>query len=327
MSIFDSDILYLYDAKLANPNGDPDEENKPRMDDATGRNLVSDVRLKRYMRDFWIETLMEENPEKYDVWVRRLAENDTNDAKGRMEGLLKEYNKAKTKTLTKTKASQDKEFKIWLLSKLLDVRMFGATMPVTQGSGSITFTGPVQFSWGYSLHQVEINPSATISSHFSGRTEEGKDESGTFGKDWRVLYSLVGFYGIVSRFRANHTNLSTGDLEILDDAMLKAIPYVANSRSKIGQTPRLYLRIEYNANTNAKLGDMREDVKPIAKDAKMQSILRDINQYTLDVSSLVNRVKQHESDIQNAYLFLHPSLETSLEDNLKDVLGERLKQL
>jgi CRISPR-associated protein Csh2 len=326
MNVFDSDILYLYDAKLANPNGDPDEENKPRMDEATGRNLVSDVRLKRYLRDYWIET-KKENLEKYDIWVQRLDDENTNDAKGRMAGLINAYNTGQSKKLKGSDAVKDIDFQQWLLNKLLDVRMFGATMPVTQGSGSITFTGPIQFAWGYSLHRVEINSSATITSHFSGRVEEGKDESGTFGKDWRVLYSLIGFYGIVSRFRADHTNLSSEDIEILDEAMLKAIPYVATSRSKIGQLPRLYLRVEYNENVNAKLGDMREDIKPTAKQENMQEILRDINQYTLDVSKLVSRVEQYQGDIRNAYLFLHPSLETNLNDELQRVLDERLKTL
>lgn len=48
------EILFLYDACLCNPNGDPDEENRPRMDYETRRNLVSDVRLKRYLRDHWL---------------------------------------------------------------------------------------------------------------------------------------------------------------------------------------------------------------------------------------------------------------------------------
>jgi len=52
VKIKNSDILFIYDAKLCNPNGDPDDENKPRMDYDTHRNLVSDVRLKRYIRDY-----------------------------------------------------------------------------------------------------------------------------------------------------------------------------------------------------------------------------------------------------------------------------------
>ncbi len=318
MSIFDSDILYLYDAKLANPNGDPDEENKPRMDDATGRNLVSDVRLKRYLRDYWL------NSETSDIWVRRNVDGSTTDAKGRMKNLLSAYKDASGREVKEKDASKDKEFKTWLLGELLDVRLFGATMPMS--GSSLTFTGPVQFSWGYSLHRVEINSSATISSTFAGRDSGDKGDYGTFGKDWRVLYSLISFYGIVTRHRAKHTELQAEDIQTLDDAMLRALPSEATSRSKIGQLPRLYLRVEYNEDVNAKLGDMREDVVTVAKEGKLQDTIRDVKDYMLDVSALVNRVKQHERDIQSAYLFLHPSLETSLESDLKNVLGERLKQ-
>ena len=320
MSIYDSDILYLYDAKLANPNGDPDEENKPRMDDATGRNLVSDVRLKRYMRDYWL------NKEVSDIWVRRNEDGSTTDAKGRMKGLLEQYEKSPNgKKLTEKVASKDAEFKTWLLGQLLDVRLFGATMPMS--GTSLTFTGPVQFSWGYSLHRVEINPSTTISSTFAGRDAGDKGDHGTFGKDWRVFYSLVSFYGIVTHHRAKHTQLKPQDIEVLDEAMLKAMLSEATSRSKIGQLPRLYLRIEYNENTNAKLGDMREDITPKAKEDKLKDTIRDIKDYTLDVSALVTRIEQHKDIIQNAHLFLHPSLETSLRGDLETVLGDRLKQL
>lgn len=104
MSIADADILYLYDAKLTNPNGDPDEENKPRMDEATGRNLVSDVRLKRYLRDFWLN-----NGE--DIWVRKREDGTTTDAKGRMKLLLETFNgeigsSLKEKTLAGVRSSR-----------------------------------------------------------------------------------------------------------------------------------------------------------------------------------------------------------------------------
>ncbi len=81
MAIHDGDILYLYDAKLTNPNGDPDDENRPRMDEATGRNLVSDVRLKRYLRDYWLDA-------GEDIWVRRTEQDETTSSKQRMGVLL-----------------------------------------------------------------------------------------------------------------------------------------------------------------------------------------------------------------------------------------------
>jgi len=63
------EFLFIYDAAMCNPNGDPDQENKPRMDRATRTNLVSDGRLKRYIRDYIIENRKEENN---DVFVRSI---------------------------------------------------------------------------------------------------------------------------------------------------------------------------------------------------------------------------------------------------------------
>jgi CRISPR-associated protein Csh2 len=312
--IYDSDILYLYDAKLTNPNGDPDEENKPRMDEASGRNLVSDVRLKRYLRDYWLNS-------GKDIWVRR-TEKST-DAKGRMKVLLEEYNSASGRSVTEKAARGDQGFIDWLLDKLIDVRLFGATMPMEQTS--LTFTGPAQFGWGYSLHRVEINSSATISSTFAGRETAG--EYGTFGKDWRVYYSLIGFHGIISRNRARHTRLTEDDIAALDDAMLKAIPNEATSRSKMGQVPRLYLRIAYADGTNAKLGDLREDVVVVPVAGKTKDTLRDVRDYNLDVTRLLERMRAREKEIRQVYLFQHPDLSTTLQQDLKSIFGERLVAL
>ncbi|MCF6192701.1 MAG: type I CRISPR-associated protein Cas7 [Candidatus Hydrothermae bacterium] len=164
-----SELLFLYDARLCNPNGDPDEENRPRMDYETGRNLVSDVRLKRYLRDFWL-TFDDQAwthlgyPTAQDIWVRREIEDGrakTVGAKDRIETLARQFASGKTaKDLKK-----DPAFPAFLKEHLLDLRLFGATIPIGGrgggAGGSLTFTGPVQFTWGYSLNRVEILPSST----------------------------------------------------------------------------------------------------------------------------------------------------------------------
>lgn len=314
MSIADADILYLYDAKLTNPNGDPDEENKPRMDETTGRNLVSDVRLKRYLRDFWLNS-------GEDIWVRKREDGTTTTAKARMDMFLDTFNTETSSNVMRKDARESTEFKNWLLDRLRDIRLFGATMPME--GDTITFTGPVQFGWGYSLHRVEVNNSATISSHFAGRDVP----YGTLGKDWRVYYSLIGFHGLVSRARARHTRLTDDDISALDGAMLEAIPNEATSRSKLGQLPRLYLRVEYADDARSRLGDLREDVKPDPKEGKRLDALRDVRDYRLVVSALVERLSGREAQIQAARLHVNPDLDTSLEADLRNVLGDRLTVL
>lgn len=311
--IKNSEILFIYDATMCNPNGDPDDENRPRMDYERERNLVSDVRLKRYIRDYLQD-------KGYEIFVAKYEDLTVN-ATQRLNNLIKENNKKIN--LNKI----DKEGIQWLLSQLIDVRLFGATMPIksegTKGS-SLTFTGPVQFNWGYSLNKVRLVDSSGITSHFG--SEEGKTQ-GAMGKDYRVYYSLVAFHGIISGNRAKLTNLQEEDIQLLDEAILKAIPLLA-TRSKIGQYPRLYLRVQYK-DTETMLGDFRYHVKP----DKIEG-LRDITDYKLDVTKLKENLAKNIDKIDKVFYWQDENLkitsggeERPIEEilNLKDNILAKLE--
>ncbi len=304
-----SEILYLYDARLCNPNGDPDEENKPRMDYEAGRCLVSDVRLKRYLRDYWLELKEAEWKKlnfsgKSDVWVRKLEDENgelqTVSAKQRIERLAKDFGAKSAK-----EAAKKPEFKQWLLERLVDVRLFGATIPIGEGEGeraggSLTLTGPVQFTWGYSLNRAEILPSSTITSHFAGRELEEKGQYGTMGKDWRIKYALLAFYGTVSAWRAKHTQFSEADLALLDHSLVRALPLLATTRSKLNQTPRLYLRVEYKDDQTF-FGDLRALIS-----LERAEGLESIADAQVNFTRLVERLNQQDGRIERILLWTHP---------------------
>ncbi|HRR91679.1 MAG TPA: type I CRISPR-associated protein Cas7, partial [bacterium] len=173
-------------------------------------------------------------------------------------------------------------------------------------------------TWGYSLNKVELVKSNSITSLFAGRTEGGRGEYGTFGKDWRLYYSLIAFYGIVSGYRAEYTRLTEDDVLLLDDAMINAIPQMASTRSKVGQKPRLYLRIEYK-NRGIFLGDLRGKIK-------LDNIegLRDISDYELEVSELLEFLSSNKGKIEKIYLYEDPELRVKGGDirlQLADKLG------
>lgn len=315
--VFNSEILFIYDAKMCNPNGDPDEENKPRMDYETSRNLVSDVRLKRYIRDYFLS-------QGYEIYVSKV-DDETVDATERIEKFREKFEKE----IKGRKEELTKEEIKWLLTKLIDVRLFGATIPIKgQEKGvSLNFTGPVQFSWGYSLNPVEIMPSSSITSIFAGRTTEGKEEYGTIGKDWRVYYSLIAFYGIISKKRANKTLLTNEDIKLLDNALINAIPSEATTRSKLGQTPRFLLRIEYTSGNY--IGDLRKFVKIQPKGNKKLEILREIDEFSLDITKLIEIINQNEDRISKVLYWQHPEL-SLLKDNeevanFSNILSEKFK--
>ncbi|NLW39919.1 MAG: type I-B CRISPR-associated protein Cas7/Csh2 [Tissierellia bacterium] len=268
-----NEILYIYDAKLTNPNGDPDEENRPRMDYEREINLVSDLRLKRYIRDYLVM-------KGHDIFVRRVDDKPVT-ADRRIKDLKD--------------SSED-----WILENLTDVRMFGATMTV-KGDNK-TFIGPIQFNWGYSLNKVELLE-ASITSHFASR--EGTDQ-GTIGKDYRVKYSLIAFSGVVSGNRAIKTRLKEEDLDLLDEAMVHAIPNLA-TRSKIGQYPRLYMRVEY-MDSETILGDYRDYIKL----KEETSSIRDINECAIEIDELVELLENSSNKIKNIYYFRDKNLVLTL---------------
>ncbi|PMQ02050.1 MAG: type I-B CRISPR-associated protein Cas7/Csh2 [Dictyoglomus sp. NZ13-RE01] len=309
MSIYskNSEILFLYDAKMTNPNGDPDDENKPRMDYEKEVNLVSDVRLKRYVRDY-LESI------GYEIFVAKV-DGEIVKATERLKRFFeKENKKVDLNKLTK----EDINF---LLSKLIDVRLFGATMPIEgekkERGASYNLTGPVQFTWGYSLNKVELVRSSSITSTFAGK----KEEFGTFGKDWRLYYSLIAFYGIVSGYRAQYTNLSEDDVKLLDKAMIEGINLMASTRSKVGQKPRFLLRVEYK-DKNTFLGDMRGKIILDKVDG-----LRDISDYEVDMNKLKAFLESNKEKIEKIYIFEDDELKVKggpFKEQLKATFSDKV---
>lgn len=301
-----SEILFLYDAKQCNPNGDMDNENKPRMDMEAGRNLVSDVRLKRYVREYLME--IKEEP----IFVRKLGDR----ALKAQEAL------ALFKLVTLDGKNEDeitpddlnlKEEELQKIGDdvfgLADVRIFGATIPIqveaegARGSSS-NFTGPTQFNWGYSLNQIyELQESSTITSHLrTGRSDAGAG----IGKDYRVNYSMLAFSGGINANTAKTTQMREEDVSLLDEAVIKAIP-LNRTRSKIGQTPRLYLRVEMKDKQHV-LNDLREYLE-LETDLDDESKIRSIKDYRIDASALDEYLDSKSGLISTIHYWKDPLLQ------------------
>lgn len=274
-----SEILFLYDAKLSNPNGDMDNENKPRMDYDTSTNLVSDVRLKRYLRDYFEKQL------EMPIFITESAE----DAKDRGKQLEKEG-------ITHT--------------DLIDCRMFGAVF--AESGASTHLTGPIQFNWGYSLNPVEINESNTITASFS-------NQKGV-GKDYRVKYSLIAFNGGINARQAKHTNLSDADLAIFDTAMINAIPF-CRTRSKIGQTPRFYLRVELSGHKTF-LKDLRDTLRFVPDGEPFQ--VQGIDGFKVDINGLAEYLEGYQDKIGTLHYWKDEAIDLDGWEKLKTSFSEKL---
>jgi CRISPR-associated protein Csh2 len=312
-----SEILFLYDAKLCNPNGDPDEENKPRMDYETRRNLVSDVRLKRYLRDYWI-ALAEEAwkelgyPEKQDVWVRQIEDSPGNirhvSAKERIDALAQEFAKAHGKPSASRKELKelirDREFVEWLLRKLVDVRLFGATMPIGEAEGE-AWRGPYP-NGACAVHlgllpQPRGNPSFLYDQLPICRPRgRGKGPLRHVRQGLADQILPFGLLRTISAWRAQYTRLTERDVLLLDRSMVEALPLLATTRSKLGQTARLYLRLEYRDDQTF-LGDLRAGLKLNPEEG-----LEDIADVKLDFSELLAKIRAAKDRIEKVVLLVHP---------------------
>jgi CRISPR-associated protein Csh2 len=310
-----SEILLIYEAKNCNPNGDPDEENRPRVDPKTRINLVSDVRLKRFFRDY-IATRFGEKYVFVTKVFGRSVRADQRVALFSYEELTPDEMDRKLEDSKKRDKKEIESLADEVPKRCIDARLFGAVVPIgaEEGRGAQrTFIGPVQFTWGFSLHPVEIVESSTITSVFSGR--EAIEQYGTMGKDWRLYYSLISFYGVVSGNRAPQTGLDYKDLMVLDNILWRALTVEATTRSKIGERPLLYLRIEYK-DSETLLGDLRRFI-----DVSIKEPIREFTDVSPKFDKLVNVLSERKDLISKIYINCSEEMEF-LKDELSKELGE-----
>lgn len=283
-----SELLFLYDVSWTNPNGDPVDENKPRIDEETGLNVVTDVRLKRTIRDYLHEY------KGMEIFVREIADDEgvIQDAKQRAEDFLL----VNGEKVPKEKIASLSEMKNIILENMLrdciDVRLFGGTIPVEKSKdkkSSITLTGPVQFQFGRSLHRVKVEFVKGTGAFASGEGATRK----TFREEYVLPYSLIAFYGVVNEKAAQYTNMQESDLSLLLEAMWNGTKNLI-TRSKVGQQPRLLLRIEYGQD-GFHIGELNRLVS-FSSDLPEESI-RDIRDGVLQVEPLLEKIKKYKERI------------------------------
>ena len=307
-----SELLFLYDASWINPNGDPVDENKPRIDEETGLNIVTDVRLKRTIRDYLMDFKGKE------IFVREISDEEgkIQDAKQRADDFLYDENGAKVDkkvlSLNDYKSIVQKN----LLRECIDVRLFGGTIPVEKSkkeSSSVTLTGPVQFKMGTSLHKVKLH---YIKGTGAFASTEGRTQK-TFREEYVLPYSLICFYGIINENAAQKTGLSEEDVDLLLEALWNGSKNLI-SRSKVGQMPRLLLKVNYKESLYH-VGDLDKRVK-FKSDLNDES-LRSVEDGILDLTELVDKLRREKEKIQSIDLIIDEKVKTNPE-NIFEALGD-----
>ncbi|MDT5062086.1 MAG: CRISPR-associated protein Csh2 [Acidobacteriota bacterium] len=293
-----SEILFLYESSYSVPNGDP-FTSEQRYDEETKKVLVSDVRIKRFIRDHFDER----GRDVYVIDKRRGIEGEKGAGAALRMLALKDQFKDDESVMSEVKGKK-KPDAIKILQKCIDVRLFGGIS--TEEKDAVNLTGAVQFALlNPSLNKVDLrmhqNTSVFVSSEEKTR--------GAIGTTTVVPYSLNQIHGWINPYSAKHTGLKQDDITEMFKALWASINN-ANTRSKSNQNSLLLLQIVY-ADANKKLYGIDRLIKLTAE--KQEEQIRSSEDYTLDFSKLKETVAQSSAVKQVNFYTESPDVRQELE--------------
>ncbi|MCR9288934.1 MAG: type I CRISPR-associated protein Cas7 [Bacteroidetes bacterium] len=270
-----SEVLFLYESTYSIPNGDP-FTGEQRYDEETKKILVSDVRIKRFIRDYL------EQVEQEPIYVSDKTGAGKTDAKNVLSWIATNRNPNK-----KTDIGE-------ILKEQIDVRMFGGISTLGDKvklkvdgkdkeftNGHVQFTGPIQFALlNPSLNEVNLRMHQNTT-HFTSKAD---NTQGSIGTTTIVPYGLIQIHGWVNPRSAEKTGLTNADKEKMFKALWESVNDI-NTRSKSNQNSALLMEIIYAQSHNKIYGADRL-VKITPKDGKTSEQIRSMEDYDFDFSKL-----------------------------------------
>ncbi|HEU0089705.1 MAG TPA: type I-C CRISPR-associated protein Cas7/Csd2 [Pseudonocardiaceae bacterium] len=246
------DMVFLFDVIDGNPNGDPDAGNRPRTDDESGQGLVTDVALKRKIRDTL--ALAAGDDPRYGIFVQAgYALNPRLEASYEATGL---------KLGTKITPEQAAAARAWLCERYADIRFFGAVLSVGKTGALGQVRGPLQVSMARSIDPV-FPMDHTITRVTQTKQEDiDKGESTEMGGKWTVAYGLYRAELYYSATRGQQTGVDATDLELLYRSLEMMFDH-DRSATRGTLTPRgLYVFNHADAFGSAPAHRLTERVRP-----------------------------------------------------------------
>ncbi len=197
------DFVFLFDVKDGNPNGDPEMDNQPRIDFETREGLVSDVCIKRKVRNY-IQLKVEAgelSSDNYDIFIRQgnILNDIINNEKSKVE-------------------NDEKKGRLSMCDKYFDVRTFGAVLSTGEGLGVVR--GPVQFVFSRSIDEIDSRTHSLTRCCVVDNAD-----STTFGNKSTVSYGLYRMHGYVSAFDGEKYHFTEDDLKLLWEALMNAFEH------------------------------------------------------------------------------------------------------
>lgn len=227
------DFVLLFDVTDGNPNGDPDAGNLPRVDPETGHGLVTDVCLKRKVRNF-VGTVKGEQP-PHEIYVKERAV------------LNKQHDRAyQALKLDPKKAKQPEveQCRQWMCQNFYDVRTFGAVMSTKVNCGQVR--GPIQMAFSRSVDPiVSLEHAITRCAVATEKEAEKQDgDNRTMGRKFTIPYGLYRCHGFVNPFFAKQTEFSSDDLELFWQSLEKMFE-LDRSASRGQMSPQALIVFEH----------------------------------------------------------------------------------
>jgi CRISPR-associated protein Csd2 len=270
------EFVFLFDVKDGNPNGDPDAGNLPRVDAETGQGLVTDVCLKRKVRNY-VGLVKEETP-PFEIYIKEKAVLNRNNLRAYEElGLKHESKKLPKKEDDARKVTQ------WMCQNFFDIRTFGAVMSTDVNTGQVR--GPVQLNFARSIDPV-VSAEHSITRMAVTTEKEAEQQSGdnrTMGRKFTIPYGLYRSHGFISANLAKQTGFGDEDLELLWDALINMLDhdrsasrgemspcalYVFKHESPLGNAParKLFDLIDVNRVSDGPARDFKDYQVSIRED-------------------------------------------------------------
>lgn len=254
------EFVLFFDVTNGNPNGDPDAGNLPRLDPETNRGLVSDVALKRKIRNY--VALARPGAPGHEIYMRDGATLNSEHLRARKEVTPEATTAEELKKLPKEEAKA-REVTRWMCANFWDIRAFGAVMTTQVNAGQVR--GPVQLTFATSVEP--ILPLEISITRLAATTEKDAEDKGgrTMGRKHIVPYGLYRAHGFVSAPLASHPTKGTGfseaDLELLFEALTNMFEHDRSAARGEMATRKLVVFRHASALGNARAQDLFERVR------------------------------------------------------------------
>ncbi|MBN6060196.1 type I-C CRISPR-associated protein Cas7/Csd2 [Aggregatibacter actinomycetemcomitans] len=271
------DFVFLFDVQDSNPNGDPDAGNLPRIDPQTGEGLVTDVCLKRKVRNF---IQMTQNDEHHDIFIReKIILNDLI-AEAHKQDKVKDKPKGKERT---------ESARQYMCNRYYDIRTFGAVLTTGENAGQVR--GPVQLTFSRSIEPIvtlehaitRSAPAKEVDNPNPDDSEEekAKKERGRMGRKFTVPYGLYRCHGFISAHFAKQTGFSEEDLALFWKALINMFDHDHSAARGQMNARGLYVFEHSSSLGDAPADSLFKRIRVAKKDGV--EVARNFDDYTVSV--------------------------------------------